>query len=138
MVQLFKQQTYKMVKYIQTIRGQQPTNCLSVFDHFVGLALQGLTNKQELRKLTQLFLVLTSFEALFIFCTSWKNKKTSWFSDVFRVCVTGNWLKWVKGARSEEVKELFTDYSQKSLIHKSWRFSSKAFSVIVKKSAGSC
>ena len=26
----------------QTIRRQQPTNCLSVFDHFVGLALKGL------------------------------------------------------------------------------------------------
>ena len=24
------------------IRQQQPTNCLSVFDHFVGLALKGL------------------------------------------------------------------------------------------------
>ena len=31
-----------MVKHTQTIRRQQPTNCLSVFDHFVGLALKGL------------------------------------------------------------------------------------------------
>ena len=31
-----------MVKHTQTIRGQQPTNCLSVFDHFVGFALKGL------------------------------------------------------------------------------------------------
>ena len=31
-----------MVKHTQTIRRQEPTNCLSVFDHFVGLALQGL------------------------------------------------------------------------------------------------
>ena len=31
-----------MVKLTQTICGQQPTNCLSVFDHFVGLALKGL------------------------------------------------------------------------------------------------
>ena len=31
-----------MVKHIQTIRRQKPTNCLSVFDHFVGLALKGL------------------------------------------------------------------------------------------------
>ena len=31
-----------MVKDTQTIRGQQPTNYLSVFDHFVGLALKGL------------------------------------------------------------------------------------------------
>ena len=31
-----------MVKHTQTIRLQQPMNCLSVFDHFVGLALKGL------------------------------------------------------------------------------------------------
>ena len=38
----FKCQPYKMVKHIQTIRRKKPTNCLSVFDHFVGLALKGL------------------------------------------------------------------------------------------------
>ena len=32
-----------MVKHTQTIRRQQPTNCLSVFDHFVGLAPKRLT-----------------------------------------------------------------------------------------------
>ena len=31
-----------MVKHTQTIHLLLPTNCLSVFDHFVGLALQGL------------------------------------------------------------------------------------------------
>ena len=31
-----------MVKYNQTIRQQQPTNCLSVFDHFVWLLFKGL------------------------------------------------------------------------------------------------
>ena len=31
-----------MVKHIQTIFQQQPTNCLSVFDHFVWLAFKGL------------------------------------------------------------------------------------------------
>ena len=30
-----------MVKHNQTIRLQKPTNCLSVFDHYVGLALKG-------------------------------------------------------------------------------------------------
>ena len=34
-----------MVKHTQTIRRQQPTNCLSVFDHFVGLPLKGLVFK---------------------------------------------------------------------------------------------
>ena len=31
-----------MVKHAQTIRRQKAINCLSVFDHFVGLALKGL------------------------------------------------------------------------------------------------
>ena len=34
-----------MVKHTQTIRRQQPMNCLSVFDHFVGLALKGFREK---------------------------------------------------------------------------------------------
>ena len=33
-----------MVKHIQTIRQLLLTNCLSVFDHFVGLAFKGLTS----------------------------------------------------------------------------------------------
>ena len=39
--------SYKMVKNTQIIRRLFPTNCLSVFDHFVGLTLKGLkkTNK---------------------------------------------------------------------------------------------
>ena len=31
-----------MVKHTQTIRRLLPMNCLSVFDHFVGLVLKGL------------------------------------------------------------------------------------------------
>ena len=31
-----------MTKHTQTIRRQQPTNYLSVFGHFVGLAIEGL------------------------------------------------------------------------------------------------
>ena len=38
---LFKRQPNKMVKQIQTTRWQQATNCLSVFDHIVGLAIKG-------------------------------------------------------------------------------------------------
>ena len=33
-----------MVKHTQTIRRLLPMNCLSVFDHFLGLALNGLMN----------------------------------------------------------------------------------------------
>ena len=32
-----------MVKHTQTNQRRQPTNCLSVLDHFVGLAFKGLT-----------------------------------------------------------------------------------------------
>ena len=32
-----------MAKHTQTIRRLWPTNCLSVFDHFAGLVLKGLT-----------------------------------------------------------------------------------------------
>ena len=32
-----------MVKHTQTIRRNLPTNCFSVFDHFVGLSLKGLS-----------------------------------------------------------------------------------------------
>ena len=35
-------QPHKMVKYTQTVHRQQSTNCLSVFDHVVGLGLNGL------------------------------------------------------------------------------------------------
>ena len=38
----FKHQSQKIDKHNQTIRRQQLTNCLSVFDHFVGLVLKWL------------------------------------------------------------------------------------------------
>ena len=38
----FKGQPHKIVKQTQTIRQQIATNCLSVSDHFMGLALNGL------------------------------------------------------------------------------------------------
>ena len=39
---LFKRQRHKMVKHIQTIHRLLPTNCWSVFDHFVELMRKGL------------------------------------------------------------------------------------------------
>ena len=36
-----------MVKHTQEILRQQSTNCLSVFDHFIGLAPKGLLIKKE-------------------------------------------------------------------------------------------
>ena len=43
-----KRQPHKMVKQTQTIRRLLPTNCLSVFDHIVGLPLKGLTGEPYL------------------------------------------------------------------------------------------
>ena len=40
-------QPRKLAKHTQTIRCQQPTNFVSVFDHFVGLALKGLKITDE-------------------------------------------------------------------------------------------
>ena len=40
---IFNCQPHKMAKHTQTTRRQQPTNCSSVLDHFVGLALKGLS-----------------------------------------------------------------------------------------------
>ena len=48
-----KRQPHKMVKHTQTIHRLLPKNCLSVFDHFVGLVLKGLIingNEVTIRK----------------------------------------------------------------------------------------
>ena len=60
-----------MVKHNQTIRWQKPTNCLSVFDHFLGLALKGLKTV-KLRGI--------------IFQTNILHKppRKLWLSDIFR------------------------------------------------------
>ena len=39
---LFIHQPHKMVKHTQKLRRQEPTNCLSVFERFVGLSLRVL------------------------------------------------------------------------------------------------
>ena len=39
-----------MVKQFQIIHRQKPTNCLSVFDHFVGLVHKGLTVRIRIEK----------------------------------------------------------------------------------------
>ena len=35
-----KRQTHKVIKHTQALRRLLPTNCLSVFDHFVGWSLK--------------------------------------------------------------------------------------------------
>ena len=46
LTQPFKRQPHKMVKHTQAIRGQQPSG-LSMFDHFVGLALNRLKRSRS-------------------------------------------------------------------------------------------
>ena len=46
-----KRQPHIMVEHTQTIRLMSLTNCLSVFDHFEGLALKELTNDECVNKL---------------------------------------------------------------------------------------
>ena len=55
-----------MVKHIQTIRRQQLTNCLSVFDHFVGLVLKASKNIPRLTRalLYKKFDILTKYPSI--------------------------------------------------------------------------
>ena len=46
--QPFNRQSHKMVKHTQKFGRQQPTNCLTVFNHFVGLVLKGLISENQL------------------------------------------------------------------------------------------
>ena len=45
--QPFKHQPQKMVKPSQTIRREEPMDCLSVFDHFLGSALKRLRGERD-------------------------------------------------------------------------------------------
>ena len=61
----FKRQPHKMVKRTQTICRKKPTSCLSVFDHFVGLALKGLILLQTAFMSFCTFFFQTSYEVPF-------------------------------------------------------------------------
>ena len=52
-----------MIKHTQAIRRQQPTNCLKVFDHFVGLALKGLISMHITEALSNKFKSRGQFES---------------------------------------------------------------------------
>ena len=55
----FKRQAHKVVKHTQTIRRLLPTSCLSVFDHFVGLALKGFSDQGwQLKRLSESSLLI--------------------------------------------------------------------------------
>ena len=57
-----------MVEHTQTIRRKQPTNCLRVFDHFVGLSFKGLIERSkwyEIGKSSRFYEALGRFNTLF-------------------------------------------------------------------------
>ena len=62
-----------MVKHTQTIRRQQPTSSLSVFDYFLGLVLKGLPEKS--RKFHMKFIIKQGISyKLRSFVTTWKGR----------------------------------------------------------------
>ena len=62
----------------QTIRQLLSTNCLSVFDHFVGLALKGLTIEPFFIMLQfNLIVTILQYVSLIIALTCFKLKKYS-------------------------------------------------------------
>ena len=85
----FKRLPHKMVKFTQTIHWLLPTNCLSVFDHFVGLSLKGLT--QEFCILNSLLpLTVMFWKSPVLFRWVSQNERTvsvfhfwSWLCSVF-------------------------------------------------------
>ena len=50
-----------MVKHIQTIRSLLLASCLSVFDHFVRLALKGLTKFSSITRMESLWCSFYNF-----------------------------------------------------------------------------
>ena len=59
-----------MVKHTQTICRQQPTNYLSLFEHFVGLVLKELINmaissNERSRELKNIFIVFPNQDGFF-------------------------------------------------------------------------
>ena len=81
-----KRQPHKMVKHTQIIRRLLPTNCLSVFEHFVGSVLKWLNNIMSVyRKSQKDFLThINPFHATDLFLYPQKTLETYRFSDVFR------------------------------------------------------
>ena len=64
-----------MVKNTQTIVGKLPTSCLSVFDHFVGLARKGLKLLQT-RKVKKVLEAVKFFLKKPFYENFWKPKVT--------------------------------------------------------------
>ena len=73
LIQPSERQPHKIVKHIHTICRKHPTNCLSEFDHFVGLALKGLSFLRVVPKAIANLIILQYLTFLF-FTKSTKEK----------------------------------------------------------------
>ena len=61
----FKRQPNKMVKHTQLICRLLPTNCLSVFEHFVGLVFKGLNSNIVYQLLCELSNYINLFSIIY-------------------------------------------------------------------------
>ena len=65
---------HKMVKHTQRIRRLLPTNCLSVFDHFVGLALKELTKRvAEIKREPFLYIYIFYMHSILLLISIYLN-----------------------------------------------------------------
>ena len=126
-----------MVKHTQTIRRLLPTNCLSVFDNFVGLALKGLScNETNLfsRFITEQHFVNSVINSFHVLPQSMKMKiykpisskcsvaiipQNVWFSDR-QVAWNGlpsisSWLIQEWKGEIQERKDTFTDNNKNTI-----------------------
>ena len=86
-----------MVRHTQTIRHLLPMNCLSVFDHFLGLALKGL------RAHFMYFWTITWTKTqtycktiLKIIINTYWLKNDTWLKKLASIRLELRWLKWEK------------------------------------------
>ena len=74
-----------MVKHTHTIRRQKPTNCLSVFDHFAGLALKGLSYRNHKNFDESTFLKDLNKKTIITFNNQNPNRNYNVLSNIFLV-----------------------------------------------------
>ena len=78
-----------MVKHTQTIRRQQPTNWLRVFDHFVKLALKGLKLRVEKSRVDQLgsFIPISNLHHIYLLLLQYfVHTLIKWNFETIRYC----------------------------------------------------
>ena len=69
-----------MIKRTQTTRWLFPTNCLRVFDHFVGLVLKGL--RTEIREIQDIHAPMSTLKAISL-CTKLAESELIFYCRYF-------------------------------------------------------